>query len=205
MVWGPTSATPTVFRTLAAGKAGGAYTTLLGFNEPDHASQANMTPQQAIGLWPQLEQTGLRLGSPAPAVAEDGWLKAFMTLAEQHHYRVDFIALHFYVDYTDAAAIARMQATLTRIHNEFGKPIWITELGALDTRPWGEAMTSEPTEARAVDYLAKTTRMLDSLPFVQRYAWFTDNCWSTPQFRLSSLYDAAGKLTPLGQAYRKVS
>jgi hypothetical protein len=28
---------------------------LLGFNEPDNSGQANMTPQQAAGLWPSLE------------------------------------------------------------------------------------------------------------------------------------------------------
>jgi hypothetical protein len=205
MIWGSTSATASVIDTLSAGKASGAYTHLLGFNEPDHSSQANMTPEQAIALWPQLEKTGLKLGSPAPAVVDDGWLKAFMTLAQQRGYRVDFIALHFYVDYTDPTAVSRMRDTLTRVHNEFGKPIWITELGAVDTRPWGQQMAAVPTEQRAVDYLVKTTAMLDALPFVQRYAWFTDNCWSTKQYQLSSLYDGAGTLTPLGAAYRAVS
>ena len=38
---------------------------LLGFNEPDNKAQANMTVDRAIQLWPKLQATGLRLGSPA--------------------------------------------------------------------------------------------------------------------------------------------
>ena len=36
---------------------------LLGFNEPDNASQANLSPQQALAMWPQLVATGMRLGA----------------------------------------------------------------------------------------------------------------------------------------------
>ncbi|MFE9889284.1 glycosyl hydrolase [Streptomyces scopuliridis] len=36
---------------------------LLGFNEPDSADQANITPEQALDLWPQWEKTGLNLGA----------------------------------------------------------------------------------------------------------------------------------------------
>ena len=42
---------------------------LLGFNEPDHPKQANMSASEAIDLWPALEESGLRLGSPAPVQA----------------------------------------------------------------------------------------------------------------------------------------
>jgi hypothetical protein len=41
--------------------------TILGFNEPDLAGQANMTVGQALDLWPRLQATGRRLGSPAVA------------------------------------------------------------------------------------------------------------------------------------------
>src|SRR3954469_16205670 len=37
---------------------------LLGFNEPDHSAQADMSVDEAIRLWPRLQSTGLRLGSP---------------------------------------------------------------------------------------------------------------------------------------------
>ena len=44
---------------------------LLGFNEPDMASQSNMSVQQALDLWPQLEPSG-----PVPSglrVAPRSW------------------------------------------------------------------------------------------------------------------------------------
>mgnify|MGYP001585865212 FL=1 len=40
------------------------YPALLGFNEPDGHGQADMTVAEAIAIWPKLEATGLRLGSP---------------------------------------------------------------------------------------------------------------------------------------------
>ena len=63
------------------------------------SGQANMSPGQALSLWPQLEATGMRLGSPA--VADDGatpggWLDQFMSGAAARGYRVNFITLHWY-------------------------------------------------------------------------------------------------------------
>ena len=40
---------------------------LLGFNEPNYSNQANLSPQAAATLWPQLEATGRRLVGPAVA------------------------------------------------------------------------------------------------------------------------------------------
>ena len=51
---------------------------LLGFNEPDHPEQANMSVASAIKYWPKLGASGLRLGSPAPVQALGDWLKDFM-------------------------------------------------------------------------------------------------------------------------------
>ena len=61
MIWDEQDVTA---QALATAKASGA-TTLLGFNEPDHTGQANMSVEQALSLWPQLQATGMRLGSPA--------------------------------------------------------------------------------------------------------------------------------------------
>ena len=78
MIWGAKNADAA---TLATAKSQGSV--LLGFNEPDMGSQSNMTAQQALDLWPKLQATGLRLGSPAVAArrrdAAGGWLDQFMT------------------------------------------------------------------------------------------------------------------------------
>jgi hypothetical protein len=78
------------------------------------ASQSNMTPGQAADLWPQLERTGLILGSPAPAVPTDGWLSRFMALVRRRHLRVDFIALHYYQDFTNPQAVAALRRQVHR-------------------------------------------------------------------------------------------
>jgi len=41
---------------------------LLGFNEPNLESEANMTPEYAAKLWPKLMATGRKLVSPAMAM-----------------------------------------------------------------------------------------------------------------------------------------
>ena len=202
MVWGAGSLTPAVQRSLRAAGRRARARYLLGFNEPDSASQANMTPDQAARLWPKLERTGLTLGSPAPQVPGDGWLTRFMALAKRHRLRVDFIALHYYQDFTDPQAVSDLRRQLSSIHDRYHKPIWITEIGAIDIRSWGEHMMRPPTTAMADAYMAKLFTMLDHLPFVRRYAWFTDVCWNHPDCRLGSLFDASGSLTSAGHVFK---
>lgn len=202
MVWGPGAVTPSVIASLRAEHRAGRARELLGFNEPDSGSQSNVTPERAAALWPQLERTGLRLGSPAPAVPGDGWLARFMAVARSRHLRVDFVALHDYQDFTDPHAVSELRRQLRQIHAEYGKPIWITEIGALDIRRWHEPMSRTPTQALADGYMRRLFAMLDGLAFVQRYAWFTDDCWSDIGCRLSSLFTPAGGLTSAGLVFR---
>jgi hypothetical protein len=202
MVWGSGSVTSAVIASLRRDRADGKAQYLLGFNEPDASGQANMTPAEAVALWPQLERTGLKLGSPAVATPSDGWLAAFMKLVRRRHLRVDFIALHYYQDFTDADAVGQLRAQVVALHNEYHLPIWITEIGALNIRTWGEPMQHAATTAGAVTYLRSLFVMLNALSFVQRYAWFTDQCWNDAACRTSSLFDGGGRLTAVGRAFR---
>jgi Glycosyl hydrolase catalytic core len=205
MIWGPGSVSGASIRSLTDDRRSGLARFLLGFNEPDSGSQSNMTPEQAAGLWPRLQSTGLRLGSPAPAVPGDGWLARFMAIAQARRLRVDFIALHYYQDFTDPRAVDELHQQLISIHQRFGKPIWVTEIGAIDIRAWGEHMHARPTAALANSYMRKLLAMLDQLSFVQRYAWFTDNCWRTPDCRYGSLFDGANRVTARGAIYSSQS
>jgi hypothetical protein len=201
MLWGPGSMTPQTLALLRREGQEGRVHELLGFNEPDSAPQSNLSPVRAAALWPELERTGLRLGSPAPAVAQDGWLARFMALARTRHLRVDFIALHVYQDYTNPAAVSDLRSQLVALHNEYRRPLWITEIGALDIAAWGEPMDHRASAALAVAYMRRLFTMLDGLVFVQRYAWFTDGCTSDPGCRASSLFDAAGRVTAAGKVF----
>jgi hypothetical protein len=124
-----------------------------------------------------------------------------MALAEQDRLRVDFIALHYYRDFTNPQAVSALRRQLIGIHNRYHKPIWITEIGAIDIRSWGEPMMRVPTAAMANAYMARLFAMLDRLPFVQRYAWFTDVCWNHLDCRFGSLFNDQGRLTSAGHAF----
>ena len=47
--------------------------------------------------------------------------------------------------------------------------------------------------------------MLDQLPFVERYAWFTDACSAGSGCPYSALFTHAGRLTPRGGIYSSQS
>jgi len=59
-------------------------------------------------------------------------------------------------------------------------------------------LSSDPL---AVAYMRKLFPMLDALPFVQRYAWFTDDCWSDAGCRYGSLFNGRGQETATGRAF----
>jgi Glycosyl hydrolase catalytic core len=202
MVWGSRSVTPGALRSLRADARSHRARYLLAFNEPDLRSQANMTPAQAAALWPSLEKTGLKLGAPAPAIWFGKWLAQFMALARSRHLRVDFINLHFYQDFTVPNAVGLLRNHLLAAWKLYHRPIWVTEIGTADIRAFGERIHHKPTQALALRYMRQALAMLDSLPFVQRYAWFTDRCWHEKGCELSSLFsDGRAHVTALGRLY----
>jgi hypothetical protein len=196
MIWGSAAATST---NLTRAKTLG--DTLLGFNEPDMAAQSNMTPDQALALWPQLEATGMRLGSPAPAYGADtdgSWFDQFMKGAQSKGYRVDFLALHWYgSDFTTDAAVSQLKQYIEAVYNRWHKPIWLTEYALIK---FG-ATSTYPTDEQQTAFVTASTRMLENLSYLERYSWFIfspagDGTTGT------SLYTSSGTPTPWGAAYR---
>ncbi|MGW5638935.1 glycoside hydrolase family protein, partial [Streptomyces sp. NPDC003832] len=192
MIWGPGSVTDTEL-----GRAGNEGTALLGFNEPDRADQANLTPEQALDLWPRLQSTGLRLGAPAVSYGgevADGWLDRFMRGAAERGLRVDFIPLHWYGGDFGPDAANQLRAYLQAVHDRYGKPIWLTEYGLID---FAQNPPRYPSEGEQTAFVESSTRMLEGLDFVERYAWFTLSTRTAP----TGLYDGT---TPnaSGRAYR---
>ncbi|HTF07050.1 MAG TPA: glycosyl hydrolase, partial [Asanoa sp.] len=166
--WGAGSVTP---EGLAEAKSNGS--TLLAFNEPDLAEQANLTVEQALELWPRLEETGMRLGAPAVAFGGDvagGWLDRFLAGAAERDYRVDFIPLHWYGQDFSAEATGHLESYLRAVHERYGKPIWLTEYALID---FSSGTPRYPTEAEQVAFIRASTAMLADQSYVERYAWFT--------------------------------
>jgi hypothetical protein len=212
MLWGAGSVTDATIARLTAERRQGRVRHLLGFNEPDLGGQANMSPAEAIRLWPRLESTGLRLGSPAVASIwtrsqSDGtktWLDDFLGRATAQGRRVDFVALHFYGDPTDPGTVDWIARDIRRVHDRWGLPIWVTETGALPTWKWqGARPHATPTPARLRAHLRRMKRTLDGLPYVERWAWFTDRC--AGDCRGTSLYDARGRRTAMGRQLARVA
>ncbi|MGC9219956.1 MAG: glycosyl hydrolase [Solirubrobacteraceae bacterium] len=195
--------TPSAVKSLTLAHRDGQAKYLLTFNEPDDVHQSYMKPAAAAAVWPELERTGLKLGSPATDWLGDGWLAQFMQIAHRKHLRVNFITLHFYQDFTSPNAVTSLRERLIKIYNTYHMPLWITEIGTDDIRDWGESMAHTPTQALAVRYLQQLFTMLNKLSFVQRYSWYTDVCPNNPACELSSLFTPSGGITALGKAFKR--
>ena len=94
------------------------------------------------------------------------------------------------------------------------KPVWITEcvytlfdtercsltLGRFASTNWN---TDAPLPQDHVENFAKvTTKYLDELEWVERYAWFGPMRDAGTVGQYARMLDDDGKLTPLGKAYR---
>ncbi|MEM8946959.1 MAG: glycosyl hydrolase [Planctomycetota bacterium] len=182
--------------TWIAGQQAGLYDTLLGFNEPDLATQANMTVQEALERWPTLQATGLRLGSPAPANFNNGWITQFMDgVSSDANLHVDFIAMHGYT----GADPQTLLDTIDGIYNTYGLPIWITEFAVRD----GNAAVPADniyTDQQVYNYMADVLPALESRSYVERYAWFPGER-DNPFLTSSALFEDNGSLTKLGRLY----
>jgi len=174
--------------------AGSLY--LLGFNEPNFLSQANMTPAQAAAAWPGLEEVaarkGLKLVSPAvnwcgdcvEGVTNDpvDWLDKFFAACPGC--KVDYIAIHSYAPGSES-----LRNYLTKF-KKYNKPLWITEFA-----PWDPP---KPDFEGVVKYMKEAIPILENDPDVFRYSWFATRVGINPDI---SLLGADGVLTKLGQLY----
>ncbi|KGL58893.1 glycosyl hydrolase [Polaribacter sp. Hel1_85] len=138
----------------------------MAFNEPDGASQANMTVDKAIEKYEAMLASGLRLGSPANKDNANGgvWRDEFMTKALAKGYRVDYIVVHYYKKTTPTNFYNWLKA----IHDKWQRPIWIKEFN------YGATWTGQPASNEAAgDGLESYINMLDDTDFIERYAVFT--------------------------------
>lgn len=168
---------------------------LLGFNEPDNPKQSNLTVPEAVSLWPELQQSGLRLGSPAPVQALGDWLKEFMDQCATKNLQVDFVTVHAYVPPESDNFLKHIQ----QVHELYGKPVWITEYAAAD---W-KATAQNPSRYSGTQirtFMQETAQGLRDMPFVERFAWKT-RAEGDPIMGESALFHDDGSLTDTGELY----
>lgn len=171
---------------------------LLGFNEPDHPKQANMSVDKALRLWPQLQSTGLRLGSPATINVSSRWLDQFMTRAMRANLRVDFMTMHCYASPNADSFLAKVRY----LHEKYERPIWVTEYAVAD---WA-ATRSRPSRYSGLEirrFMKATVAGMRAMPYVERFAWKTRAPFD-PVMGASALYHTNGRLTATGRLYARL-
>jgi len=172
---------------------------ILGWNEPNFVSQANMTPAQAAALWPDIEdladEFNLEIVSPAVnycdvCVDVDGvpyssdpikYLDDFFAACAGC--RVDHIAIHCYMGNVSALE------WYVGLFKKYDKPIWLTEFANWE---------NNPTLQDQKNFLVGAVDYLENDEDVFRYAWFTGRHTGAPYI---GLLGTSGKLTELGQIY----
>jgi hypothetical protein len=165
---------------------------VLGFNEPDHPKQANLSVKDALDGWPQVMRQAKSVGSPSVAgnpVTGD-WLAMFM----DGNPKVDFITVHWYKGVDAEKFIKDMKA----IHDKYKKPIWVTEF-APQTTADSAKNPMKFTQVEVNRFITETTRWMEETLFIERYAWHDSRSGA------SSLFDEKGKLTETGKAYSAAS
>ena len=195
MIWGGSSATAAVIAEIEANLWRTGSTRLLSFNEPDHAGQSNMSVNRALELWPILQKTKLKLGSPATASPNHPWMNEFMGRALNQGLRIDFVAAHIYQNPSAKNFLRKVDD----LHSRWGKPIWITETGVAD---WDATVTRPSRYGRAEvnEYMAEIYAGCKERSYVERFAWKTREA-SDPQMGSSALFNADGTNTSTGRLY----
>lgn len=189
---------------------GGNSRWLMGFNEPDLAGQANLTPSQAADLWATLEGTypDRLLASPQPSHIAGGWLAdwyaAYVSIYERKP-RVDALAFHCYAGVDECIALTEYYAGLARAWGV--RELWVTEFA------FGMGFV-EPAQSVSVgqrlDDLTRFVEYLELNPVVTRYAYYTNRgecCAGSSVCGYDPMLDAylfhwTGQLSVFGKLYR---
>lgn len=109
-------------------------------------------------------------------------------------------------DFETAKAVDELTGLLNNIHKMYGKPLWLTEFGLTAyTVSSNGASTSAPTYPswdQQVAFVNAIVPVLESLPYVERFAWFALPADDPYDGDSKGLYYAYGSPTPTGAAYR---
>jgi len=170
-----------------------------------------MTIDLAVEHWKLMPAFNGKLGSPGTFEDETdphGWFAQFMKKVEQNaDLRVDFLQVHYYPDVLD---INHLKNYLHTLWVRYEKPIWITEWNLvpnyLDRNQDGEIEQVHYTIEQQEEFMRQAIPLLESLDYVERYAWFglygdfEDDNW-----KCNLLDQETDELTSLGEAYRDLT
>jgi len=187
--------------TLVARSHPGSY--WLVWNEPDNATQSDLTPAAAAQHYRALRPL-IKAADPTAKLIVGGvmdlnvsWLQGFVD-SYRTQYGVNPVVegwhVHFYRQswqYNPVTWQDQVRGISRWVDYIGGGEIWLTEFGSL----WDDAT--------AMSIMVDQVAWLDAQPWIARYAWFADHA-DVPACLgcKGSLLNSDGSLTSLGQAYR---
>ncbi|KAI0627279.1 Glycoside hydrolase family 128 protein [Pyrenophora tritici-repentis] len=166
-------------------------TAVMGFNEPDIAAQANLSPEAACSAWKEymnpIKSTYPEITIIGPSVSNGqaplglDWLSRFHTVCPDAI--VDAANIHFYDQY-DSTVFDRFKAHVEKAAKQTGQKLFITEFGL-------NPGTANPQQA--AEFLAQCIEYLDAEPVVDGYAYFMVGEGEN-QLNSNGALSAAGKI-----------
>lgn len=189
---------------------------ILGFNEPELPTQANMTVQQALDTWDVITDgfagSGIKLVSPAVSGggAVNNWLAPFMQEVETRNadsnpvndLQVDAIAYHHYtVGYTPQTEANKILTTIDQIWADYGLPIWLTEFAGTSFSLDNPVHSVEERTAFNTALLEILIPEFEARPYVERYAWWQFGAFGRPYSALSTNDNGVYTPTTIGDVY----
>lgn len=164
---------------------------ILGFNEPDNPSQANMSPSDAVNSYHNYITPYAGMATLiSPGVTNgDGpnqglnWLKSFMDGCSDCN--IGGLAVHWYG--TDPEDLKDFVSQAIDLGNQYGiSEIWLSEFALTSAINGGGG-------SQSVDFLQQVLPWLDSQPNLARYAYFM--CSD------GYLLSGSSSLSPSGEVY----
>lgn len=162
MLWNSADSRTSSWNTNAAAGLSAGATHLLGFNEPDLDTQANMTVADAISTWQTyMDPFAAQATLVSPAVTNGAspmglaWLSDFITNCSGC--TINAIALHWY---DSATNIDYFKNYISGAYQQFNMPIWLTEFGA------------SGSDDEVNTFLQTVLPWLDEQDYIVRYAYF---------------------------------
>ena len=149
----------------------GGSTAVMGFNEPDIAAQANLTPEAACSAWKEymnpIAESHSDVTIIGPGVSNSNlegqgltWLSKFQDVCPDA--TIHSTNVHFY-DIYDEGTVDRFQAHVEKAISMTNKPVWVTEFGL-------NPGSASPDQA--AKFLKDCMAYLDGNDKVQGYSYF---------------------------------
>ena len=189
---------------------------VLGFNEPELPTQANMTVETALATWDVMtnafENTDIKLVSPA--VSGNGgiqnWLVPFMAEVETRNndsnpdndLQVDAIAYHFYtVAFNPQVEAQKLINQIDDLWVAYQRPIWITEFAGTSFSLDNPVHSVEERTAFNRAFLQALIPMFEARDYIERVAWWQFGALGQPYSALSTSSNGVFTPTGIGEVY----